>query len=255
MPDDGREIEELRAELAALRQEVVALRARVGSPDAGMPAAPLPRRHLLRAAGAAAVGGVVASVAGHPAPAGATTGDGMILGQLNQADAETGLDAGVATFGVDVETAATTGVAIRGTATAETGATTGVRGVTDSVDGRGVQGIASQPVGATIGVFGTVESAEGTGVLGQAQLDHGVSYGLRGQNPSPDGYAVFSEGRAKVEGDLQVTGLTRMREASAWRLRLVPRGRPPEGEPGQLVVDKRHRLWFSRGGTDWVQLA
>jgi hypothetical protein len=122
-------------------------------------------------------------------------------------------------------------------------------------------------------------------VRGHASAASGNTYGLYGKVDSPDGHAVYSDGPAKVFGPLEVTGRTRVKRLDATRsvvrstttpaldarssedrgavlggktapLRLLPRaGRPASGDAGDLFVDKQNRLWFCKGGTNWIRLA
>lgn len=90
------------------------------------------------------------------------------------------------------------------------------------------------PAKARTGVYGSCDEGHtAKGVWGASLFGSGV-YGQ-----SRDGYGgVFNGGKAQ--------------------LRLVPGpalSHPSSGQPGDLFVDKSHRLWFCKGGTTWVHLA
>jgi hypothetical protein len=85
--------DELQEQLDALREEMRLLRTRVRSMEPeheDPPGTLLTRRNLLRAAPIAAVGGAVAAMSARPAAA--ATGQPLVLGQSNHADATTELD-------------------------------------------------------------------------------------------------------------------------------------------------------------------
>lgn len=74
--------------------------------------------------------------------------------------------------------------AIFGNATAGTGVTYGLYGLSASTTGRGVFGWATAPTGGTFGVMGQVASNSGRGVLGLATATSGVTYGVFGESRS-----------------------------------------------------------------------
>jgi hypothetical protein len=126
--------------------------------------------------------------------------------------------------GVSVNTSGT-GYAIKGTNTMNSGSPAGVLGIasdTGSATSTGVQGISNSSSGIgtsgkspwtgvfgyatalsgeTWGVYGKSDSAIGTGVFGT-----GKSYGVFGQALDLVGWDLYSQGNAKVVGDLVVTG-------------------------------------------------
>ena len=83
---------DVSAELESLRREVAELRTRL---DADGSASGVSRRHLLRAAPAAALGGAIALIAG-AAPASAAAGDPVLQGENNGFSGTTTLDGGSA---------------------------------------------------------------------------------------------------------------------------------------------------------------
>ncbi|MCX5638523.1 MAG: hypothetical protein NTX52_12640, partial [Planctomycetota bacterium] len=82
--------------------------------------------------------------------------------------------------------------AILGEATATTGTTYGVRGVTASNSGIGVVGRATAPSGSTTGTAGQSDSIGGIGVWGWASNGEGTNYGGYFAAASPDGTGVFA---------------------------------------------------------------
>ncbi|BEP16189.1 hypothetical protein acdb102_45000 [Acidothermaceae bacterium B102] len=82
--------DELQEQLDALREEMRLLRSHVQPEPEGPRRAVLTRRNLLRAAPIAAIGGVVTAMSATPAAA--ATGQPLVLGQSNHADAVTELD-------------------------------------------------------------------------------------------------------------------------------------------------------------------
>ena len=94
--------------------------------------------------------------------------------------------------------------------------------------------------GGGIGIRG--HSASEIGVFGDSDTGIGVegfsgSVGVRGESPAGRG-GVFKGPKAPV--------------------RLLPSANathPASGFTGDLFVDKHHRLWFCKGGSNWKQLA
>jgi hypothetical protein len=84
----------------------------------------------------------------------------------------------------------TSGVGVQGTASAATGGTFGVRGISDSTTGRGVGGFATATSGDTYGVIGSSDSTTGRGVYGLAASTTGNSSGVYGQSTSNSGRGV-----------------------------------------------------------------
>jgi hypothetical protein len=111
----------------------------------------------------------------------------------------------------------------------------GVQGVSES--SYGVQGLSVK----NNGVYGC--SDDGIGVHGSSVTDVGV-YGASDAEAGIHGQSTRGTGGRFVGTQAQV--------------RLVPAdsGRHPErGQGGELFVDRSRRLWFCRGGTDWVRVA
>lgn len=146
--------------------------------------------------------------------------------------------------------------AITGHATAESGSTRGVIGITDSPSGRGVMGYATSNTGRNYGVIGFTESSDGsaagvyggansstgatsavmgwnlsttgTGVFGYAGTSTGENYGVRGQASSSSGTGVQGvataptgstfgvEGRASSPSGAGVFGTSSATTGSAW---------------------------------------
>ncbi len=214
------------------------------------------RRELL--AGAAGALGVIAAEAiGRPTPSMADNGGALILGQDNTATSPTELDVNDgACDGLIVKNLGL-GNGILGTSALSYG----YLGWGQSSPGFGVYGAAP---GGT-GVFG--DSGSGTGVLGQSNVNTGV-YGLSG---APSGTPTNGSVIGGVVGDSNtnagVVGLTSAPTRAAGefthtagqaQLRLHPSSaltHPTNGQRGDLFVDKSGRLWFCKGGTNWVQLA
>ncbi|MHC4641242.1 MAG: tail fiber domain-containing protein [Planctomycetota bacterium] len=82
--------------------------------------------------------------------------------------------------------------AIIGEATASTGTTYGVRGLSYSNSGMGVVGRTFAASGNTTGVYGQSDSIGGTGVTGWASNGEGTNYGGYFQAASADGTGVFA---------------------------------------------------------------
>jgi hypothetical protein len=88
--------------------------------------------------------------------------------------------------------------AIRGWATAYSGATTGVWGETKSPDGRGVYGKATAATGNAKGVVGRSDSVSGAGVHGAASAESGATAGVRGVSQSSEGSGVYGLADSEV---------------------------------------------------------
>jgi trimeric autotransporter adhesin len=109
-------------------------------------------------------------------------------------------------YGLFGETSSTTDLAAGawGMSNATTGAAVGVYGQTLSTgDSAGVLGWAFASTGSAVGVAGLTQSADGTGVLGVGGPS--PSIGVMG-SATGNGFGVYSQGNAKVAGDLEVTG-------------------------------------------------
>ena len=78
---------------------------------------------------------------------------------------------------------------VRGEATATTGITAGVLGISAATDGVGVVGASLATSGETIGIVGLSQSVDGAGVVAQATATTGITTGLEAIVFSPDGTA------------------------------------------------------------------
>jgi hypothetical protein len=103
----------------------------------------------------------------------------------------TGLTAIGSEYGVFGRSDSTSGVGIKGGATATSGFTYGVFGQADSTFGKGVYGNAASTSGSTYGVFGESYSTYGTGVYGGAIATSGSTYGVFGESYSTSGTGVY----------------------------------------------------------------
>ncbi|MCC7097768.1 MAG: hypothetical protein IT472_11370 [Thermomonas sp.] len=77
-----------------------------------------------------------------------------------------------------------------GHATASSGDARGVQGQSNSTSGRGVFGLASAATGNSTGVWGETASSTGRGVLGIATATSGANMGVFGRSDSPEGSGV-----------------------------------------------------------------
>ena len=100
-------------------------------------------------------------------------------------------------------TDAAEGTALHGTAAHEEGDNAGLVGLTLSSSGTGVRGSASSHTGAGIGVDGRSNSPGGVGVRGLAWADSGENYGVEGRTDSDDGYGLYTPDDAKIEGSVE----------------------------------------------------
>jgi hypothetical protein len=67
-----------------------------------------------------------------------------------------------------------------------------------STDGRGVTGLASAPSGTTFGVIGVSYSPDGRAVSGEAIATSGTAYGVYGQSDSTEGVGVYGYSTAST---------------------------------------------------------
>lgn len=125
------------------------------------------------------------------------------------------------------------------------GSGAGVRGQT-SGSGSGVRGETS---GSGSAVLGTNTNAASTaGVQGNASGSTRGVYGLH-TGTSKKGVGIYGESEGGRGGVFS---------GKVAQLKLVPSAdqtKPSKGQKGDLFVDKVGRLWYCRGGTNWVQLA
>jgi hypothetical protein len=144
-------------------------------------------------------------------------------------------------LGVQGIASSASGIGVVGRATNGGDNAVGVYGESKGPNGAGVKG-----VGAGIAVYGQSTGAASTGVQGDGHL-HGVAgYASDAAGIGVYGYAQSSGGRGG-----SFTG-------KSAQVRLEPSAastHPHSGKPGDLFVDKSHRLWFCKGGSTWVKLA
>lgn len=230
-----RALQDLHAEVAALHAEMADLRAtrNRGSPSPG-DGSPAPRstppirsvttdrRHLLRQGAIAAVAATGAVVAlTEPGPAGAATGDHLVLGSYgwlaNLASSPTEIRSSDPTAGFVVQ---------NGTATAFPAAAA-------------VVGLANGAAGLDTGVAGATNREIGTGVRGTA--DGALGVGVRAETSSPTGVALQTQ---SAHADVQMVAVG-------------PEPSQATPGPGILVYTAGHNLWFGASGQtgSWMHLA
>ena len=186
--------EQLRAQIAELRNAAATPAVPVGLPDTGTrqvatehdsepPTRPVSRRGMIAAVAGAAGGALLANAT----PAAATNGQPVLLGQANSATATTTVIAndpaplrGTTTYGA--------GCGVNGWAISTSGTAAGVYGESNSNNGTGVIGIATHGTGGTVGVYGRADSPSGVGVYGRNPAITG------------NGYAIVASGRFKTTG-------------------------------------------------------
>jgi hypothetical protein len=95
-----------------------------------------------------------------------------------------------------------------GSATASTGQTTGVSGVTNSVSGTGLLGWAFATTGFNYGVQGLSQSPSGVAVYASAAATTGSTIGVYGQTQSPSGISVYGYASASTGTTYGVVGAT-----------------------------------------------
>ncbi len=105
------------------------------------------------------------------------------------ASADSGTTRGV--YGLSVSTA---GRGVYGYASATSGTTRGVYGSSESTGGTGVYGYAFATTGTTYGVFGRNDATAGAAVRGWADANTGTADGVYGRSNSSDGYGVYYSG-------------------------------------------------------------
>ncbi|MBV8911266.1 MAG: hypothetical protein JOZ89_10945 [Gammaproteobacteria bacterium] len=135
--------------------------------------------------------------------------------------------------------------------------TNGAAGVSALSSGIGATGISAVGIGgygvhATSYYGGTPIFAESIAHAGQsAPAMQAASDGTGAGVTSYSAYGTGIEGTAGNGRGGVFTG-------SVAALKLVPSTAPTHpttGQPGDLVVDAAHRLWYCRGGSAWKQLA
>jgi hypothetical protein len=98
------------------------------------------------------------------------------------------------------------GFGVYGVASATSGTTYGLFGVSASTDGRAVYGEATAASGTTYGVFGVSDSANGRAVQGKATAGSGTNYGVYGQSLSSSGFGVLGWATATSGSTVGVWG-------------------------------------------------
>jgi hypothetical protein len=128
-----------------------------------------------------------------------TTGIGVYgrgrEGLLGDSQVTSGTSTGVAGYSLS-----TSGVGLKGVASATTGTTYGVNAESASSSGRAIYGKATSTSGVTYGVWGQTESTSGRGVRGEALSSTGTTYGVQGRVHSPSGWGVISYGASGTTG-------------------------------------------------------
>ena len=104
------------------------------------------------------------------------------------------------------------------------------------------------------GVFGQARGTSGSGVVGYS----GAASPITGPaKTGVYGYANHDAAAVGVNGQ-SPKGRGVVASGGAAQLRLVPSSaatHPATGQPGDLFLDKSHRLWLCKGGTTWVKVA
>ena len=261
--------------------------------DAGKRQA-LDRRHVLRYGGAAALAGAAAAVI-RPSIAGAAATTGvMYFGVRNAAGAtSTAVTSSNATVSLRVDNAGL-GDAIVGEVTNDTSARSGVvgngingAGVLGATrgDGPGVRAVVEPGARGPALHASTAEPFNAAPTISAAQS--GTGHGLYSHIENPTnaaravhartvgtGHAVLADVanarnrqsalKASTAGSgpgiegVSAGGVGGSFSGKTAQVRLVPSSassHPSSGLSGQLFVDGAQRLWFCRGGTNWIRLA
>jgi hypothetical protein len=291
------DLEELTARVAAMAARIAELESERGRRDGLAVQAHdgrVSRRGVLRFA-VAGVGAsaAVASAAMFGAPtANAATGDSLVLGNANTADATTSITGSGTVDALSIVNAAAAGSAVS-VAVTDTVSTGDVVTIAQSGTGMALRAAssaaASGPVinasisnvansavvvsASTVGNGSAVSAtANGAGhaVLGRAQ---GAGYGVYGYSNAVSGAAMraYIENSANPRSALRAStlgsgagveggslnGRGGRFSGKLAQIQLVPGAatHPASGSPGDFYVDALRRLWFCRGGAGWVQIA
>lgn len=110
------------------------------------------------------------------------------------------------TTGVGGVSASDNGTGVYGFVSSNTGATKGVLGVNFSTSGTGVYGSANSTTGYTYGVLGETFSSNGTGVAAIAHATSGLTYGVFADNASTNGPGVYGRNSATTGSTFGVWG-------------------------------------------------
>jgi len=273
-------VSELRAMVLAQAGQIAKLEAILDGREAGMSKVTesrMSRGGMLKAAAAVAAGAVGVSALSAAGPATAlaagnarrATADASFTAYGTDStytpDSTIGFDASDTSSGLD------TGVSAYGTSV-------GIAGTTDSPDGYGVVGMNNAKASNASGVLGACgkgvgtigASVTGTGVYGSAE---GSGYGVQGDSLKgvgvhavsfdPNHAALLAE---NAKGGDAIHGASQSARGAVLSggkaaIQLTPtttNSHPLTGQPGDLMVDKFHRLWFCQHGgspAKWVQIA
>jgi hypothetical protein len=160
-------------------------------------------------------------------------------------------DTGSEVYGVEGLTSGPLGRGVFGWSLSESSGGTGVWGESNSPDGVGVMGYAWH---------GFNQSTKyGTGVMGFSGADGLPPAGL----PNTGVYGIGVGGRGGVfQGVVGVFGVGKNGRGGIFdgdkaQVRLIPSeqdSHPAKGLTGDLFVDKKYRLWFCQGGSNWVKV-
>ena len=251
MADAAATIAEMQLELAALRRRTEALEdelERLGgeSPAGRSSASTVSRRTLLRQAGSVVAAGAAGAIgAGFLAAGPALAGPTNL--QLDRTDNQATGPTEVIVNGA----AGQFGIAVIDHAASPLPDSACVVGHANGSFQVGVLGFA-EPDHA-FAVEGRASGANGVGVLGRA--DHGIA--IEGQ--TSDGFGVYGVGGSGIGviGSAD-TGRGGSFSGKAAAIRLSPTKastHPSSGLRGDLIVDKSGRLWFCKGGTNWIHVA
>lgn len=265
-----RRLDEQQRELDSTRDELRRL-------TSGNRAVPTPTRRawMRRAAvlsGGSLVAGVAAGVAARPAAA--ADGDAITAGQQTNETTGTvvfvqGTTSGHGAFTVTDTAfasmpALTEAAAVLGVAGATTTGRAGVAGVGTAYGVYGLgddYGVFGRATGAGVIAVGGV--ADGTGCAGAKFGATGSgSTGLLSSGETGVHAAGTRNGVVAAGGSGAGVSASGARgghfTGTAAAVNLAPTAHashPRSGSAGDLVVDRHHRLWFCKGGTNWKQLA
>ena len=270
------ELAELRAEVAALREQMAALLALTTTtpePAARVEEAVAPvydvlsRRGLLVKAGgmtAAAAVAAIAVTAATATPAAATVGT-MRYGDINDAGGDsTALLSTDSAPTLDVENGGS-GACIRAQTTHGGVAVQAISGYSNGVEGRaigstnGFSGVYGVTIGTGNGVFGEAADARGAnGVLGIAKGNGNSVFGFKDAGIPGDAVVGFTKGAGRGVLAISSGGRGLVATGKTAQVQMTPGAtatHPSSGQAGDFFVDSTKRLWFCKGGTTWKLLA
>jgi hypothetical protein len=232
------------------------------------------RRNMLRRGGVAAAATVAGLTLLDQRRAEATTGNPLLLGEANDANATTTLAVtGTAVLLsplFHVSAAGLTGTsttmvvdgpgAPTGRALVVNGGAGGAGIVTSASNTAGTVGLALAASGSNGSDAIHASSDKGSAVVAASTTGRGVlatshsNAAVSGGSATGVGVAGTSGSGAGVTGKGHIGGLF---NGTVANLRLTPQAgaHPASGSKGDLFVDHNAHLWFCRGGTSWVRLA